>query len=218
MPAVATPAVLMDRIYGRQRHVYDLTRKYYLLGRDDLIAALRPADGATVLEIGCGTARNLIVAARRYPNARFFGIDVSTSMLETAARAVTRAGLAGRIRLAYADAAAADLTLLFGQDRFDRVFLSYSLSMIPPWRGVVASALALTAADGELHVVDFGDQRGLPRWFDALLRLWLTRFHVEPRDTLETELRVLANRTGATVQMERPYRGYAQYAVARMRS
>ena len=25
-------AALMDRIYRRQRHVYDLTRKYYLLG------------------------------------------------------------------------------------------------------------------------------------------------------------------------------------------
>ena len=30
----------MDRIYRRQRHVYDLTRKYYLLGRDRLIADL----------------------------------------------------------------------------------------------------------------------------------------------------------------------------------
>ena len=30
-------AALMDRIYRRQRHVYDLTRKYYLLGRDELI-------------------------------------------------------------------------------------------------------------------------------------------------------------------------------------
>ena len=30
-------ADLMDRIYRRQRHVYDATRKYYLLGRDRLI-------------------------------------------------------------------------------------------------------------------------------------------------------------------------------------
>ena len=37
----------MDRIYRRQRHVYDFTRKYYLLGRDRLIAGSirRPAAG-----------------------------------------------------------------------------------------------------------------------------------------------------------------------------
>ena len=38
--AVAS-AVLMARIYRRQRHVYDFTRKYYLLGRDRLIDRLK---------------------------------------------------------------------------------------------------------------------------------------------------------------------------------
>ena len=28
---------LMDRVYRRQRYVYDFTRRYYLIGRDDLI-------------------------------------------------------------------------------------------------------------------------------------------------------------------------------------
>ena len=48
----------------RQRHIYDGTRRYYLLGRDRLIADLAPAPGASVLEIGCGTGRNLVLAAR----------------------------------------------------------------------------------------------------------------------------------------------------------
>ena len=74
----AASTALMNRIYRRQRHIYDFTRKYYLLGRDALIAQLRPQPGARVLEIGCGTGRNLILAARRYPDAHFFGIDVST--------------------------------------------------------------------------------------------------------------------------------------------
>ena len=34
-------AALMDRMYRRQRHIYDLTRKFYLLGRDEVIARLR---------------------------------------------------------------------------------------------------------------------------------------------------------------------------------
>ncbi|TIQ66810.1 MAG: SAM-dependent methyltransferase, partial [Mesorhizobium sp.] len=30
----------MDGVYRWQRHIYDLTRKYYLLGRDRLISGL----------------------------------------------------------------------------------------------------------------------------------------------------------------------------------
>jgi len=60
-------AVRMDRQYRWQRHIYDLTRKPYLLGRDRLVAELLPTPGARVLEIGCGTGRNLIRIARTYP-------------------------------------------------------------------------------------------------------------------------------------------------------
>lgn len=35
-------AALMDAIYRRQRHIYDASRKFYLLGRDGLIADLDP--------------------------------------------------------------------------------------------------------------------------------------------------------------------------------
>ena len=94
----------MDRIYRQQRHVYDVTRKYYLLGRDRLIRRLDPPAGGRVLEIGCGTARNLIVAARAYPDVRFFGIDISSEMLETARRAGRARGFGLDIRLARADA------------------------------------------------------------------------------------------------------------------
>ncbi len=36
-------AKLMDRVYRSQSGFYDLTRKYYLLGRDQLIEKLNPA-------------------------------------------------------------------------------------------------------------------------------------------------------------------------------
>jgi S-adenosylmethionine-diacylgycerolhomoserine-N-methlytransferase len=206
---------LMDRIYRRQRHVYDFTRKYYLLGRDRLIQRLNPPGGGRVLEIGCGTARNLIMAARTYPGVRFFGIDISSEMLETARRLVEREGLASDIRLARADAIGFDPALLFGVPGFSRIFVSYSLSMIPGWQAVLERSLSWLAPGGELHVVDFGDQEGLPGWFKIGLRQWLRMFHVTPRDALEAELSVLGLRAGALTVFERPYRGYAQYAICR---
>src|ERR1700676_1382866 len=95
-PAEATRR--MNRMYRRQRHIYDGTRRYYLLGRDQLIAGLKPAAGASVLEIGCGTGRNLVCAAQLYPDARFFGIDVSTEMLTSAISAISRRGLEDRVK------------------------------------------------------------------------------------------------------------------------
>src|ERR1700759_4534130 len=103
----------MNRMYRRQRHIYDGTRRYYLLGRDQLIADLRPKAGASVLEIGCGTGRNLVLAARRHPEARFFGIDVSTEMLTSAIAAISRRGLDGQIRVAHGDGTAFDPKTLF---------------------------------------------------------------------------------------------------------
>ena len=205
----------MDGIYRIQRHIYDISRKYYLLGRDGLIEGLDPPPGGSVLEIGCGTGRNLILAADRHPSARFFGVDVSPAMLETAARSVARAGLGHCIRLAQADASRLDTKAVLGIAAFDRVFISYALSMIPPWREVLSSAFRVVAPGGSLHIVDLGEQAGLPPAFRAGLRAWLRRFSVQPRAELEAELQRLAAAEGAELTFARPFRDYACTAVVR---
>jgi S-adenosylmethionine-diacylgycerolhomoserine-N-methlytransferase len=199
----------MDRIYRRQRHIYDFTRKFFLLGRDDVIAALQPPAGGTVLEIACGTGRNLIRAARLYPEARLFGLDVSEEMLATARANIAAAGLSNRIALARGDATAFDPSALFGVAAFDRVFISYALSMIPEWRGAVAEAAARMAPGGALLIVDFGDQGALPVFFRAALRAWLARFEVTPRLALESNLGALAGARGLRLDFRPLYRRYA---------
>ena len=203
----------MNRMYRRQRHIYDGTRRYYLLGRDRLISGLQPAPGSNVLEIGCGTGRNLVLAAGLYPDARFCGIDVSTEMLTSAISAISRRGLTGRIRVAHGDGTAFDPQLLFGLPCFDHVMISYSLSMIPDWRGVLQAAARRLAPGGRLHVVDFGNQERLPGIARALLLQWLRIFDVTPRDDLEAMLAAMAESNGAGLRFDRPFRGYAQYAV-----
>ncbi len=208
---------LMDGVYRVQRHFYDATRKYYLLGRDRMIEGLDVPVRGTVLELGCGTGRNLVLAARRYPKAQFFGLDISSEMLATAATAIDRAGLSGRVTLARADATRFEARDLFETGRFDRVFVSYALSMIPGWERTVALGLDALAPGGSLHVVDFGGQERLPSWFRAGLRAWLARFHVSPRDDLRAVLESECARTGARLSMDSLYRGYAVHAVLRAR-
>ena len=193
---------LMDRVYRHQRHVYDLTRKHYLLGRDHLIDRLEPPAGSHVLELGCGTGRNLIAAAKRYPRARFFGLDISGEMLTTARKSIAAAGLDGRIHLAQADATRVDPVT--GRQRFERVFFSYSLSMMPAWRQALAHGASLLAPGGRLSLVDFGQQDGLPRRFRTLLFAWLRTFHVHPPTDLADAVAKTRDGPRRAVQLRRP--------------
>lgn len=202
-------AALMDGVYRGQRHIYDLTRKYYLLGRDRLIDELAPPVGGKVLEIGCGTGRNLIAAARCWPGARFYGIDISEEMLKTARASIARAGLERRVRVAQGDATGFDPNALFRTESFDRIFQSYTLSMIPDWQGAMREAVRHLSAQGALHIVDFGQQEGMPPWFRAALFGWLARFHVAPRALLIEAAREVANDAGGRLSATRLYRGYA---------
>jgi S-adenosylmethionine-diacylgycerolhomoserine-N-methlytransferase len=206
-------AGLMDRMYRRQRHFYDATRKFYLLGRDEMIAALDPPRHAKVLEIGCGTGRNLVRAARIWPSIRGYGVDVSTEMLATARRSIARNGLGSRIALAQADATRLDAETVFGVAKFDRVFISYALSMIPRWKDVLARACECLEPDGALHIVDFGDQAGLPAAFRLALARWLALFSVHPRLSLEADLAEFSAARDMRCRFGARFRGYAFVAV-----
>jgi S-adenosylmethionine-diacylgycerolhomoserine-N-methlytransferase len=177
-------AALMDKIYRHQRYIYDFTRKYYLFGRDQLIADLKLRPGARVVEIGCGTSRNLIKIAQAYPDAKLFGLDASAEMLLTSAKAIERAGLGHRIKLVQAYAEHLTPGLFGEQVPFDAAIFSYSLSMIPDWKQALNAARAALAPEGRVHVVDFGDLTGLGPIGERLLRGWLGLFHVAPREEL----------------------------------
>lgn len=188
-------AALMDGIYRGQRHFYDFTRKYYLFGRDRVIADLACRPGDAVLEIACGTGRNLRAVERRWPGSALYGVDISREMLRSAEGA-----LGGRAQLAAGDACALDARRLFGRTHFDRVVLSYCLSMIPDWPAALDQAARLLAPGGSVHVVDFGDLERVPRPLAQALRGWLAHFHVTPRAALAETASALADRHGLTLE------------------
>ena len=209
-------SALMDKVYRQQRHIYDLTRAWYLLGRDRMIAGLNARAGVTVLEVGCGTGRNLAAAARSFPLARFFGMDISSEMLISARNTARRADLVNELRLAQGDATTFDPQQAFAMPGFDRIFMSYTLSMIPDWQGAIVQAMNNLTPRGELHIVDFGQQERLPGWFRALLFKWLDLFHVSPRADMKSVLEDIAARCNASLEFTPLYRGYAWSAVLRL--
>lgn len=169
---------------------------------------LGPPPGARVLEIACGTGRNLARIGHLYPDCTLFGLDISEQMLRSA-----RAKLGTRAHLVQADASDFDGEALFGPVGFDRVVVSYALSMIPDWDRALRLAAAQLRPGGTLHVVDFGDQTGLPQWFRRRLHAWLARFHVTPRTDLQTAMQTLTDEQGGKLRFQHLYRDYARYAV-----
>nr|WP_294809847.1 class I SAM-dependent methyltransferase [uncultured Sphingomonas sp.] len=205
--------VLMDDVYSLHRHFYDFTRRFYLFGRDRLVRSLAPPPGGTVLEVGCGTARNLIVAAKCWPEARFHGFDISEAMLETARKSVAKQGLTDKVTLAQGDAGNFDTRALFGLEKVDRIFMSYTLSMIPPWQEAIERGAGSLAPGGSLHIVDFGQYERLPAFLKRLHFKSLNDFHVFPRRELPAVLRRVAEEQGLSLEFTPLYRGYAWSAV-----
>ena len=182
---MSNPFEKMDRMYRYQRYFYDFTRKYYLLGRDRLIKEMKISEGENVLEIGCGTGRNLIILAKKYPRTRFFGLDASAAMLETAQSKIKINNIENiTLKTALAGDFSFDETFDLRQ-KFDAIFFSYSISMIPLWKEAIENTLNNLESGKSFYIVDFYDQRNLPVWFRKILTNWLRQFHVKyPKDLI----------------------------------
>lgn len=204
----------MDNMYRWTRHVYDASRKYYLLGRDLLIDRLSAKDGELVCEVGCGTARNLVKMAKKYPQACFFGLDASDEMLKTARGNLERGGCDRKVivRQAYSQSFKPE-TLFDLQRPLDKIVFSYALSIIPPWQDSIDHALALLPSGGEIHIVDFGGQDDLPGFFRAFLFWWLSLFHVYHKPEILEYLKRLDFEKKGTLRVDHLYGGYAYHAL-----
>lgn len=209
---IQNPYERMDKMYRYQRYFYDLTRKYYLLGRDKLMAEMNISDGENVLEIGCGTARNLIILAPKYPQANFFGLDASAEMLKTAQAKIDAKNIKNiTLKTALAD----DFTFneTFGlNEKFDAVFFSYAVSIIPPWKESIENALENLKTDKTLYIVDFYDQADLPTWFRQLLTSWLKQFHVKYPEELLPFLECLEKKGIGKLNVTSLYKRYSLIA------
>ena len=163
----------LNRYYGISRWIYDLTRRYYLIGREVALEQLVAQRGwMSLIEVGPGTGRNLRKLHKARPEARLGGVEASDEMLAHARSKCPWATLEGGF------AEDADLKGLLGAPP-DRIFFSYCLSMVQEPHRALEHARRSVAPGGEVLVVDFGDLSDLGR-FQPALRTWLDSFHVHP--------------------------------------
>lgn len=198
----------MDQQYRYQRYVYDWSRKYYLLGREQMLREIKLSGQQNLLEVGCGTGSNLYKLAYCHPVVKLYGLDASELMLESA-RANPRYQRFRNIR--FQQGIAQDFSgQQFNEPRgFDHILMSYTLSMIPDWEPAIDNALHNLKPGGWLHIVDFSDQSAMPGWFRHLLLQWLNWFNVHPNPELPAYMRSIADKTGCDLQIRHIVGRYA---------
>ncbi len=152
--------------YRLHAGVYDATRWSFLFGREKILElAQASVSPKRILEVGCGTGRNLESLARRFPSAELTGVDLSDSMLGKAKQKLTKYG--DRIKLVHQ---AYDKPLSADGQKFDLVLCSYALTMFNPgWEAAIESAGQDLAPGGVMAVVDFHFSRwsGFRRWMQV---------------------------------------------------
>ncbi|MCB0329288.1 MAG: class I SAM-dependent methyltransferase [Bdellovibrionales bacterium] len=189
---------LLDSIYSFQRHIYDVTRKYYLFGRDTVINRLVQTHPKNVLEIGCGTGRNLFLIERKLSSCALYGLDASKEMLK---HAISKAPKSSKISFQFGYAESFSPQQLFSEERFSAVLFSYSLSMIPDSIGALTHSIELLEPNGTIWIVDFWDQGGYPKWFQTALQYWLALFHVKFEPALLQHIQKLESAHNGTLSV-----------------
>ncbi len=144
----------LQRYYQWHARAYDATRWSFLFGRGSLLDSVaRISTPRRILEVGCGTGKNLEALCRRFPDAEVTGIDLSHAMLAQA-----RAKLARNARDVRLIQRAYDKPAHEHGAKFDLVLCSYALSMFNPgWERALECAREDLMSGGLIAVVDFHD-------------------------------------------------------------
>jgi S-adenosylmethionine-diacylgycerolhomoserine-N-methlytransferase len=172
---MATPSFqrkTMSGYYAWQSRIYDATRWTFLFGRDAILDQLQLNAGDTVIEVGCGTGRNLQGILKRIgTTGEIFAVDCAAPML---ARCAERIGKERWNNVHLVDREYGGKSVTGGAA--DVVLMSYSLSMIPEWESVIECARRELRPGGKIGVVDFcvDGRSAVSRAFDR----WMTRNHV----------------------------------------
>lgn len=146
----------MRGMFTRIAGMYDVLNRVLTLGLDvwwrrralgDLAEMAAPR---RVLDLATGTGDVALGLARKFPEARIVGLDLTAAMLAIARRKVERAGLAARIELREGDAGA----LPFGEGEFDAVTCAFGFRNFPDRRQALEECRRVLAEGGRVVVLE----------------------------------------------------------------
>jgi S-adenosylmethionine-diacylgycerolhomoserine-N-methlytransferase len=124
MPGQQTHNKKVENYYRFHSRIYDATRWSFLFGRQAILEMLPDLPSQPrIMEIGCGTGRNIERLQYHYPDAHILGVDLSDDMLRVAQK---KLGKSQQLHFRQNEYGYQPLD----EDPFDLILLSYSLTMI----------------------------------------------------------------------------------------
>jgi ubiquinone/menaquinone biosynthesis C-methylase UbiE len=155
---VRKPLAQVTSGYDRMARWYRLAEPAILMPpgmRRRAVARVQLAPGSTVLEVGCGTGRNLkLLRDAVGPSGKVIGVDASAGMLARARR------LIASNRWENVDLLHQDASELALDHQVDGVLFSLSYSALPSREPVLDAAWAALRSRGRLVVMDAGLPEG----------------------------------------------------------
>jgi ubiquinone/menaquinone biosynthesis C-methylase UbiE len=128
--------------------------------RGRLVAQMNLKPDDRVLDVGCGTGTLALMLKRRAPSATVFGLDPDPQALEMARRKAKRAGA----EIEFLQGFISD-TLIKPLRPLTKISISLVLHQTPVKEKlrILNTCRHVLGPDGEVHIADYGEQRGLMR-------------------------------------------------------
>ena len=164
----------LDEYYRVHSKFYDITRWSFLFGRSSLSSFLPGLpENPTILDLGCGTGKQLKYLKQLYPGSRITGIDLSEDMLQKASKK-----FGDEFELVNARYSKER----FPENTFDLISASYSLTMMDDLHETIEAIKYHLKPEAYIAAVDF-DSSPFPWFMD-----WMKINHVEMKDNLFNNL------------------------------
>ena len=157
--------------------IYDPVLQFTMPERKFKSALIRQMEikpGDRILDFGCGSLTLSIMAAQRYPQAQFFGVDIDAKIISIAKEKLSKTNLSIDIQQYDGN------TLPYPDNSFDYVMSSlvfHHLTLRQKYFALEEIRRVLKP-NGEFHIADFGKPA------DAFQRLWF--YSVQLLDGFET--------------------------------
>jgi S-adenosylmethionine-diacylgycerolhomoserine-N-methlytransferase len=149
MPNTGNHKTDLEEFYAPQSESYDYFRKRLLKGRREMLSYLCLIGGQKVVEVGCGTGQNLDYLDPSLIRSleRLDLVDLCPSLVK---KAKERARSFDNIKVVETNGCEFD-----PGTSVDRVYFSYSLTMIPDWVKAIRNAYRILRPGGLIGIVDF---------------------------------------------------------------
>jgi SAM-dependent methyltransferase len=137
--------------YNKRRDFYEVTRSFYLKGRESTLFKLfefinkRQLKSFTFLDFGCATGNHLAKVGNNFPNAYLFGVDNSFGMLSKAYERM----------MPYNDRTTLQDSVKYISNKVDFIFTSYTISAVGEY--TVPMLQNMLNPKGLIAVCDFSE-------------------------------------------------------------